>query len=360
MEFELSEDQRLLTTSVSRYCASRVPLDKVRASIKSDSGNPEIWQGLVDLGLAGVMASESAGGANLTLLDAALVAEVLGYHVVPEHFFGATLSAIALQENAHSQRLARIVSGESLVGIGLTELASKREGAGLILQNDQYVSGKALFVRDYQVADTLLLCSQNGEVLWVEDKNAIQARTLVTIDRTRNHSEITCEKVPVTVLAKGDAGRALATQLLAAARVLIAADSLGAAQAMLDKAVAYSLERKQFNRIIGSFQAVKHLCAEMAASLEPCRALLWYAAHCHQTVPEDFVLTACHLKAHLAEVSRFVARTATEVHGGMGFTDLLGLHFWFKRIGLDRQLLGGPELVREEAAHLSGYCNASP
>jgi len=92
------------------------------------------------------------------------------------------------------------------------------------------------------------------------------------------------------------------------------------------------------------------MCAEMAAHLEPCRALVWYAGHALSEVAEEAHLTACHAKAHLAEVGTFVGRTATEVHGGMGFTDLLGLHYWFKRLGFNRQALGGPELVREEAA----------
>ncbi|MDE0759170.1 MAG: acyl-CoA dehydrogenase family protein, partial [Pseudomonadales bacterium] len=135
-------------------------------------------------------------------------------------------------------------------------------------------------------------------------------------------------------------------------RVIQAADTLGAAQCMLDQAVAYANQREQFNRVIASFQAVKHMCAEMAANLEPCRSMIWYAGHALQTVPEEAPLIACHAKAHLAEVGRFVAKTATEVHGGMGFTDLVGLHYWFKRIGCNRQLLGSPERLREDAARI--------
>ena len=119
--------------------------------------------------------------------------------------------------------------------------------------------------------------------------------------------------------------------MLDVGRVLLAADTFGAAQTMLDQAVAYSLTREQFNRPIGSFQAVKHMCAEMAAGLEPCQSLVWYAAHAVDSIPDEARVTACHAKAHVAEVGKFVAKTATEVHGGMGFTDLLGLHYWFKR-----------------------------
>jgi alkylation response protein AidB-like acyl-CoA dehydrogenase len=124
---------------------------------------------------------------------------------------------------------------------------------------------------------------------------------------------------------------------------------------MIEKAVAYAKERKQFGRPVGSFQAVKHLCAEMVAELEPARALVWYAGYSFDRSPAEARSLAAHAKAHLSEAGRFVARTATEVHGGMGFTDLLGLHYWFKRIGIDRQLLGGPERVRHDAALSQGW-----
>ena len=97
----------------------------------------------------------------------------------------------------------------------------------------------------------------------------------------------------------------------------------------------------------------------MAARHEPCRALVWYAAHAFDAVPEEAALVACHAKSHTGEVHRFVARTSTEVHGGMGFTDLLGLHYWFKRIGFDRLVLGGPEKVRSDAAQLQGWVTAA-
>jgi alkylation response protein AidB-like acyl-CoA dehydrogenase len=122
--------------------------------------------------------------------------------------------------------------------------------------------------------------------------------------------------------------------------------------------VAYAKTREQFGRPIGSFQAVKHMCAEMAAALEPCRALVWYAAHALDAGLDDASVAACHAKAHVCEVATFVARTATEVHGGTGFTDLVGLHYWFKRIGFDRQVLGAPQRARADAAKLQGYAAA--
>lgn len=174
---------------------------------------------------------------------------------------------------------------------------------------------------------------------------------LTTIDLTRSIGELHFQNVEAEPLTHGDGLIAMRD----AGWIMLAADTLGAGWQMIEKSVAYAQERRQFDRAIGSFQAVKHLCAEMAAELEPGRALIWYAAHAFDDIPSDASLTAAHAKAYLSEVGRFVARTSTEVHGGIGITDLLGLHYWFKRIGLNRQLLGGPERVRHLAAQMQGF-----
>ena len=106
---------------------------------------------------------------------------------------------------------------------------------------------------------------------------------------------------------KINGGKELIKKIIDSGRVVLSADLLGASQNMLDKAIEYSLERKQFNRIIGSFQAVKHMCAEMAADLEPCRSLVWYASYAQNDIPEESHLTACHAKAHLSEVAHDIA-----------------------------------------------------
>ena len=203
-------------------------------------------------------------------------------------------------------------------------------------------------------ADLYLVASRDAQLFLVaRDAPGLTRRNLISIDRTRRVGELVFAEVAAELLP-GSSDPGIAHRLIAHGRVMHAADTLGASQAMLDKAVAYAGTRQQFGRVIGSFQAVKHLCAEMAAALEPSRALVWYAAHALTALPDEARLYACHAKAHLAEVGTFVARTATEVHGGMGFTDLLGLHYWFKRIGLNRQLLGSPERARHEAAEMQG------
>ena len=362
MDFGLSEEQRMLQQSVSGYLGSACALPRVREAADAGDTKPmDVWEGLAELGVQGIVIPEAYGGVGLDMLEAALVAESLGGAVAPAPFVASSVMApVALmQAGSDAQReawLPQIASGEAVIGVGLTEQIGRRDSEGISVDAGR-LTGRAMFVLDGMDADALIV-ADNGGALHLVDAADTERRALNTVDRTRSVAEIALESTPAEVLPGSVADQEPLFATIDVGRIMLAADTLGAAQTMLDQAVAYAKERRQFNRVIGSFQAVKHLCAEMAAALEPCRSLVWYAAHAIRAVPGESRLMACHAKAHLAEVGRFVSRTATEVHGGMGFTDLLGLHYWFKRIGVDRQLLGAPEIVREEAAVAQGWIAA--
>ncbi len=355
MEFGLSSDQQMLKDSIDRYLADHAGLTKARGFATSSSSRDDgLRRALAELGVCGLIIDEAHGGVGLRLLDAALVAESLGHYIAPAPFVAnsvmAPLALMRAGSDAQKQNwLPRIAAGEVVVGAAVAESAAgAREGAGLRVQG-QSITGKALFALDAP-ADAYLIAGANGTLYLVAAKaKGLAARPLSTIDKTRPVMELTFHGTPVEALP-GSIGTDMLDRVLDAGRVMLAADTLGAASNMLDQAVAYANEREQFGRKIGSFQAVKHLCAEMAAALEPCRSMVWYAGFALDALPEEAHLSACHTKAHLAEVGKFVAKTATEVHGGMGFTDLLGLHYWFKRIGFNRQMLGSPERLREAAA----------
>jgi alkylation response protein AidB-like acyl-CoA dehydrogenase len=361
MEFALSSDQRMLQESLERMLARACPLERVRQAAEAKAPVArDVWDALVELGAAGILSPESFGGAGLSLLDAALVSEMLGRHVAPVPFIGsAVLAPLALigagSEAQQREWLPKLASGQALAGIAISEvIAGARDGAG-VTAKDGRLSGTALFVLDFAEADIFIVADRSGQLHLVNaDAAGLTKIALTTIDAMRAIGELRFDSVTAEPLASGDAGATLA-RTRDAGWVLLAADTLGASTRMIEKAVGYAKERQQFGRAIGSFQAVKHMCAEMAAELEPCRALVWYAAHAFDAIPAEASLTAAHAKAHTSEIGRFVARTATEVHGGMGFTDLLGLHYWFKRIGLNRQLLGGPERVRHLAARMQGF-----
>ena len=366
MDFALSLEQRMFQESLDGALARVCPLSRIRAFAEGgESVARDVWSSLTELGVPGLLVPEEHGGLGLGLLDAALAAEALGAHVAPAPFLGAAvLAPLALlgagSPAQQSRWLPRLAAGEALAGIAIGEAAGgARDGAG-VAARDGRLTGKSLFVIDAAEADFFIVADASGNLHLVEGAGpGLTWVELTTIDLTRRLAELRFDETPAEPLPAGDAGATLG-RLRDAAWTMLAADMLGASGAMLAKAVAYAKERRQFGRLIGSFQAVKHMCAEMAAELEPCRALVWYAAYAGDALPAEFPLNAAHAKAHLAEVSRFAARTATEVHGGMGFTDLLGLHYWFKRVGLDRQLLGGPERVREAAARMQGLVLRRP
>lgn len=339
MEFGLSDDQKMMQESVSRTLERVSPLDAVRRGASA-------FDALLELGVPGILIPESEGGLGLTLLDAALVAEQLGRHVARAPFLAsAVMAPIAL---AGTPWLRKLASGEIKAGVAVGEhAAGARDGAGITSRRGR-LSGMSLFALDADTADIFVVADKFGDLYLVPAGDAV-VTTLTTIDATRPVARIELDDV---------AGEKLAGSLermIDAGRIMLAADTLGAGTRMLEKAVAYAKERRQFGRVIASFQAVKHMCAEMAAELEPCRALVWYAAYGFDALPGEGRRLAAHAKAHLSEIGPAVARTATEVHGGMGFTDLVGLHYWFKRIGFNRQVLGAPERARHDAAVAQGW-----
>jgi alkylation response protein AidB-like acyl-CoA dehydrogenase len=302
--------------------------------------------------------SEAYGGAGLGLMEAAIVAGELGRNVAPVPFVASAVMAplaieLAGSDEQKSTWLPKLAAGECRVAVAVSETAGgARENAGVSVA-DGKISGRVLFSLDAVDADAYLIADAGGGLHIIKaDADGLALDALRTIDRTRMVNELRFDQTPCDSLANSSV--AVVSRIIDAGRIILAADSLGAGEEMLRQAVEYAKQRRQFERVIGSFQAVKHMCAEMASELEPCRALVWYAAYAFDNMPAEAPLQAVLAKSHIDEVGRFVARTSTEVHGGMGFTDLMGLHYWFKRIGFNRAVLGGPERLRMEAADLLG------
>ncbi len=363
MDFSLSEEQELLAATLRRFLDEECPVTRVRELVAKRPGHDGgTWKELCELGVAGLLVPEEYGGSGLALLDAAVAAESLAWGIAPGPFLGsAVMAPIALRSAASAEQqdrlLPRLASGACRIGVAANELVSRRDEAGVALRGGR-LHGLSLMVIDGIDADLLLVPIDEGRSLALVDARGagVACKDLRTIDRTRGFGSVAFDAAPVVewIGEPGAAGPATG-RMLDAARVALAADILGACERAIELAVAYAMQRRQFDRVIGSFQAVKHLCAEMLAELEPARSLVWYAAHAFDAVPEEASLMACHAKAHLSEIGPWIVRTATEVHGGIGFTDEQNLHYWFKRVGVDRQLLGPPELLREQAARLQGW-----
>ena len=360
MDFALTEEQRQFDETLRGYLTERLPLERLRTLADGGSGFDEsLWQGLCELGLPGLLVPERFGGSGLGVLDAAVVAEALGSGVAPVPFTALAMATLALmQAGTPAQQeawLPRIADAEVLFGIGFAGLAGQT-GEAVVRQANDRLTGRITAALDCGVCSHLLVVLADGSVAIVAaDDPGVRLTPRRSLDRTRPVTDIAFEDARAEKLSAANAPLEAGRRVLDVGRVLLAADTLGAAQTMLDRAVAFAKERVQFGRVIGSFQGVKYMLADMVTVLEPCRAMVWYAAHAQDTLPQEARLTACYAKAHVGDIGRDVSRMATEVHGGMGFTDLLGLHYWFKRIAFNRQMLGGPERCREEAAVLQGW-----
>ena len=363
MDFGLSEDQRLLEETVRSFLAGEVPIERVRELRENELPNDRgVWRSLAELGVSGILVPEGQGGSALALLDAAVVAQALGHAATPTPFLGCSVMApTALATVTGSAAVAGwlegIASGEAVFGVAVTERFSVREGAGVRLEGGT-LHGKSLMAIDAGGADWLLVAIDANTLVVVDAQaEGLEVNPLVTVDATRCTAELVFDGAPPAAVFE-DAGEAI-LRMLDAGRIALAADVIGACDAMVEQSVAYAMERRQFDRVIGSFQAVKHMCAEMIAEVEPARSLLWYAAHSFNATPDEAPAMACHVLAHASEIGREIASVSTQVHGGVGWTDEQNLHFWFKRIGNARHLLGGPEALRSRAAELQGLSKAS-
>jgi alkylation response protein AidB-like acyl-CoA dehydrogenase len=354
VDFGLSEEQRLLQETLRRLLDEVYPTTRARQiSLSASAHDPELHARLSELGVLGTLVPETYGGNALSFLDAMLVAEEIGRAAAPAAFVATgVMAALALRDCGNGplakEILPEIAAGRTRIGVALTESVGARDGAAVRLERGRLV-GTALFALDAVESDRLLVHCSGGLALVRADANGVDVIPLDTVDRTRRVAELRLDRVEPGALIEGT------PTVLAAGRLALVFDMLGCCTRALELAVAYAKERKQFGRVIGSFQAVKHMLAEIAAALEPARSLAWYAAHAFDHEPADARRLAALAKAHVADVATACLRKATEVHGGIGFTEQYDLHLWFRRVALSRQLLGGPELLREEAARLRGF-----
>ncbi len=361
MEFALTLEQRQFDDSLRAFLKDRLPMERLRALAPAGVGfDDDLWNGMLELGLQGLLVPERFGGAGLGILDAAVAGEALGYAAAPIPFAGSIVMASlafmnSATESQQDEYLPQLAGGEARFAVAFAGLAGQT-GAAKATFADGRLSGRVAAVMDAGSATHFVVYLADGTAAVVgADAAGVSSHMHRSLDRTRPTVDVTFDNAPAERLDAANDPMGAAKRVLDAGRIMLAADTLGAAQNMLDKAVAFSKERVQFGRVIGSYQGVKYPLADCVTMLEPCRGMVWYAAHAQDMIPEEARLTACHTKAHLADVGREVARMTTETHGGMGFTDLLGLHYWFKRISFNRQLLGGPEICREEAAALQGW-----
>jgi len=334
LDFGLSDEQRLLQDTLRGFATQECPAARRRELFEVGGGDEALWKGLSELGIAGLAVPEAQGGSGLEVLDLALVSEVLGEAALPAPFLGHALATLALAWGGSPEQrerwLPRLSTGELRGCVALGPEGDPVEGA----------LGAGLSV----------IASEDG--LAVLEADAVDVAPIEALDRTRSLAALHFDVGAAEPLGQGAAA---AGRVRDAALVLLAADALGAAWQMLRMTLGYVGQREQFGKPLAQFQAVKHQLADAATDLEPARALLWYAAHAVDALPERAPHAAAQAKAHLGEVAVRTGRECVELHGGIGYTWESDLQIWFKRTLFDRGYLGGPEVHRARAAELGGW-----
>lgn len=381
MDFGLSEEQELLQSSAREFLSQECPAAFVRELYDDTDGfSRELHRKMAEMGWTGLLIPESYDGLGLSMLDMAVLLEEIGRAVVPGPFlFSAVLTTLALmQGGTEAQKkawLPRFASGQAIGSLAFLEADDRLDAEGVSLKAQKTsagytLSGTKMFVPFAAVADVLLVAARTtarGEaksedgvsLLLVErETHGLTIKPLDIIDQTRRMYELEFKNVAVphtALVGKEDHGWTIMSKLLDAACIAVAADSVGGAQKALEMAVEYTKGRTQFNRPIASFQALKHMAAEMASEIEPARSLVWYAAYAFDALPHEASRAAALAKARLSDVYSRTTNRAVQMHGGIGFTWEHDMHFWFKRAKWNEFAFGDATYHRERLAQLEGF-----
>jgi alkylation response protein AidB-like acyl-CoA dehydrogenase len=377
MDFGLSEDQELLRRSAAEFLARECPPSLVREVAGHDDGYPRaLYRQMAELGWLGLIVPEAHGGAGLGMLELALLLEQLGRVVLPGPFLSsAVLATLAIGHGGSTAQkkawLPRLARGDAVGTLAVLEESDRLDAGGVAARarragRGYRLSGSKLFVTDAHIADVLIAAFRTGAggedgvtvFLVPRDTPGVEVRLLQSIDRTRRPAEVRFDGVELpasAVLGKPGVGWRTLQRVYDGAAVALAADSLGGAERALELAVEYAKVREQFGRPIGSFQAVKHIAAEMVSEIEPARALMWYAAYAYDALPREAARAASMAKACLSDVYARTTNRAVQIHGGIGFTWEHDLHFWFKRAKWNELAYGDVAYHRERIARLGKF-----
>ncbi len=370
MNFAFSEEQEELRSSVRRFLEDKSPMTEVRRLMETPEGyDPAVWKQMGEqLGLQAIAIPEEYGGVGFGYVELTVIFEEMGAALLCAPYFATiALAANALlscgDESAKKDLLPGIASGETIATLALTEDTGRWDLDAITLaatgKGGQWkLDGHKMFVIDGQTADLILVAARTSKgvsLFAVESGGAGITRTpLATMDQTRKQARIEFAGTPGRLLGdEGGAAPALSRTLDLAA-VALAAEQVGGAQRCLDMAVDYAKTRIQFGRPIGSFQAIKHKCADMLLEVESAKSAAYYAGWAAAEDSEELPVVASLAKSYCSEAYFHAAAENIQIHGGIGFTWEHDAHLYFKRAKSSELLLGDPSYHRELLAQRIG------
>jgi alkylation response protein AidB-like acyl-CoA dehydrogenase len=376
MDIGFSEEQELLRDTARKFLDSQCDTRFVRGMMATESAvTPEFWGKLAENGWLGITYPEEDGGAGLGLIDLVVLMEEVGRAVMPGPFAATVLlggAAIAEAGSAAQRQewLPRIATGDAKATLAWTEpnarwdaaaiTAGAREAAGGFT-----LSGSKMFVPDAHLADVLVVAARTRDGSTMEDgvslflvprgTAGVEVKLLPSIDETRKTCEVRLDNVAVpatALLGELHAGWAPLARVADQAAVALSAEICGAAQRVLDITVDYAKMRTTFGKPIGSYQGVKHKCADMLIEIENAKSLTYYAAWAVDEGDADAVMAVSMAKAAASDAGRKVCAAGIQLHGGIGMTWEHDLHLYLKRAKADEVALGDATWHRERIARL--------
>ncbi|MCE2391461.1 MAG: acyl-CoA/acyl-ACP dehydrogenase [Proteobacteria bacterium] len=365
-DIQFTEEHEQLRAVVRKFLEDRSPEAAVRAQMVSERGyDPEVWKQLAqELGLVGLAIPEQYGGAGYGFVELAVALEEMGRALLCAPFFSSALLAthailLGGDDAAREELLPAIAAGESLAAVALFEPGGDWDLDSIALEarssdGGSRLSGRKTYVIDGHGADVLLVAARTesglGLLRVAGDAPGLKSEPLPTLDLTRKLALLEFEDTPAVPL--GDAGDAtpLLRRVLDLAAAGLAAEQAGGAQRCLEMASEYAKERVQFGRPIGSFQAIKHRCADMLMQVEAAKSAAYSAAFSAASGEDDLRATAAMAQAYASDAYFRAAADCIQIHGGVGFTWEHPAHLYFKRAKSSALLFGDAAYHRDRLA----------
>ncbi|MDH3684423.1 MAG: acyl-CoA/acyl-ACP dehydrogenase [Acidimicrobiia bacterium] len=369
MNFAFTEEQEQLRQFVRSFLEDKSSEAAVREQMDTETGYDQaVWSQMADqLGLQSLVIPEEHGGQGYSFVELGVVLEEMGRSLLCAPYLSGVLASQAIvhsgDEAAMAANLPGIASGETIAALAFTEEGGKWDESGITMEatasGDTYtLSGVKSFVIDGHTADLIVVAARTGAGVSLftvaGDAAGLTREALATMDQTRKQAKLTFDNTPATLIGTDGAGWETMTTVLDLGAIALAAEQVGGAQFVLDMAVQYAKDRVQFGRPIGSFQAIKHKCADMLLEVESAKSAAYYGLWCAAELNDELPSVAALAKAYCSEAYFHAAAENIQIHGGIGFTWEHPAHLYFKRAKSSELMFGDPAYHRELLAQRIG------
>ena len=359
MNFDFSDDQKLLQQTAKDFLEEHSPLSVCREVLESDAPySQSLWKGAAELGWLGTAVPEEYGGAGFGYLELAVVAEEVGRALAPIPFSSSVYLAteallLAGSDEQKKRLLPKLVSGESIGTAAFTEKAGQNgvEAVEARVEGGK-LSGSKLPVPDGGAADVAVVAAQGGKGLSLYlvslTGDGVEREVVRSLDPSRPAARITFKGAPADLLGTEGGGAALAERVLDRAAVLLAFEQLGGTQRTFDLTREFTLERYAFGRPIASFQAIKHRLADLWCEIELARSNSYYGAWALSNEDDELGEAACIARLQASRAFDLAAVEMLELFGGVGYTWEYDCHMFYRRAKSTSVVLGNPACWREK------------